>query len=102
MKYKIPVLSNDEINEGLIDIPLWKNEGNMISREYKFNDFNSALGFIDELAEIFLEMDHHPIIKIIYNRVIFELNTHSVGDKITEIDFILANEIENKYNDFIK
>jgi 4a-hydroxytetrahydrobiopterin dehydratase len=102
MKNKIPIFTIDEINENLKEIPLWKHETNILSREYKFNDFNEALGFIDELAQVFLEMDHHPTIKILYNKVIFELNTHSAGDKITEIDFILANEIENKYNDFLK
>lgn len=98
-KANIPSLNETEIKQKLKEIPGWEYRDNKLAREFKFKDFNYSLNFIDSLAEIFEETDHHPDIHIYYSRVIFELNTHSAGNKVTEIDFIVAAEINRVYND---
>ena len=59
-----------------------------------------VVDFIDSLTEVFQETDNHPDIHIYYSRVVFELYTHSAGNKVTEIDFIVAMEIERVYESY--
>jgi 4a-hydroxytetrahydrobiopterin dehydratase len=98
-KENIQALSEKEITQKLIDVPGWKYKENKISKEFKLNDYIEAINFVDSLTEIFQETDHHPDIHIYYSRVLFELNTHSAGNKVTEIDFIVAMEIERVFSE---
>ncbi|MEM0465521.1 MAG: 4a-hydroxytetrahydrobiopterin dehydratase [Candidatus Pacearchaeota archaeon] len=95
----IPILDDNQIQENLKETPLWKFKDKKIIREFKFKDFKESLNFIDLLIEIFEEMDHYPDIKIKYNKVIFELSSYFVSDNLTEIDFILAKEIDRIYEE---
>jgi 4a-hydroxytetrahydrobiopterin dehydratase len=99
-KDNIPTLEEKEILERLKDLPGWEYKENKIKKEFKFEDYGGVINFIDSLTEVFQETDHHPDIHIYYSRVVFELYTHSSGNKVTEIDFIIASEIERVYSEF--
>ena len=49
--------------------------------------------FVNKVAEIAEQEDHHPDIKIKYNKVELELWTHSIKG-LSENDFILAAKID--------
>jgi 4a-hydroxytetrahydrobiopterin dehydratase len=55
-----------------------------------------GIRFINQIAEIAEQMDHHPDIMINYTRITFSCSTHDQGG-ITEKDFKLASEIENAF-----
>ncbi len=80
--------------EYLKETPDWENveEGKKIRRELKFADFKEAMAFINKVAEVAENEQHHPNFHIFYNRVILELWTHAVGG-LSENDFILAAKI---------
>ncbi|MBI4079355.1 MAG: 4a-hydroxytetrahydrobiopterin dehydratase [Candidatus Levybacteria bacterium] len=63
-----------------------------LTRQFKFKNFKEAISFINKLANLAEREQHHPDIKIVYNRVQLELFTHAVGG-LSENDFIMAVKI---------
>lgn len=63
-----------------------------ITRQFKFKDFKQALIFVNKVADLANSEDHHPDIKIVYNKVQLDLFTHAVGG-LSENDFIMAAKI---------
>jgi 4a-hydroxytetrahydrobiopterin dehydratase len=72
----------------------WIEKNDKLKRKFEFKDFNEALTFINRLATICESMNHHPEINWIYNKIELTLSTHDAGDKITELDYQLANKID--------
>src|SRR4051812_34856308 len=93
------ILSQEEIDQQLKDVPGWTFKDNKISKEFKFNDFMDVLNFINKLAPFCENMDHHPDIHIFYSKVLFELQRFDVGGKVTDKDFQVAREIERLYKE---
>lgn len=72
---------------------MWKEIDNKLVRELKFNDFKTALKFVDKVGELAEQMNHHPDIELGWGRVKLTLFTHSEG-KVTAKDHKLAEEID--------
>lgn len=89
-------LGPDEIkrNRGML-ASVWEvsNDGKLLSQRFAFKDFKEAMAFVDALALLAEEENHHPDISISYRRVLITLSTHAVGG-LSENDFILARKIE--------
>jgi 4a-hydroxytetrahydrobiopterin dehydratase len=77
----------------------WIENNDKLKRKFEFKDFNEALAFINKLAPICESMNHHPEIKWVYNKIELTLSTHDAGDKITELDYQLANKIDEILKD---
>ena len=91
----IPPLPEEECKKNLSELQGWQLEGNQkISKVFKFKDFKEAISFVNKIAEIAEAEQHHPDIKINYNRVAIELSTHAIKGLSTN-DFIMAAKIEN-------
>src|SRR5258708_28254958 len=91
------ILTNEEIQTRLKDLPGWEFTDDKISKQFEFKDFMDSLGFINQLAPYFEEMDHHPDTTIMYSKIKFELQRFDVGGKVTDRDFEGAPEIERQY-----
>ena len=87
------LLDDDEIHERLDGMLGWERDGDAIKREFKFDDFQSSVDFINRITPPAEEMNHHPDIKIAWNCVECTLRTHSQGG-LTEDDFELAQRID--------
>lgn len=72
--------------------PLWSREDGSLSAEFKFKDFNEAMGFVARVALAAEKADHHPDIDIRWNKVRLVLSTHSEGG-ITRKDLDLGTRI---------
>jgi 4a-hydroxytetrahydrobiopterin dehydratase len=88
-------LSPAEIDERLASAGAWqRGEGQTIVRELKFEDFAAAIAFVNRVAELAEQANHHPDILLHgWNKVRLELSTHSAGG-LTDADFGLASRIE--------
>ena len=86
-------LSPEEIKNRLTGLAGWQLADNAIRKQFKFNDFMSAVAFVNRVANAAESADHHPDIVINYTRVTMSLSTHSAGG-ITEKDFDLAQKID--------
>lgn len=87
------LLEDEEIEQRLDELGDWEREGDEIQKVYEFDDFASAIRFVNEVAKMADRYDHHPDIDIRWNKVKLVLTTHS-EDGITALDFDLANDIE--------
>lgn len=77
----------------LADVPGWSAAGNrQFTRSFTFTDHIEAFGFVTRVAMIAETLDHHPDLRIVYNRVEITLSTHDAGG-ITQRDFDLAGRI---------
>jgi 4a-hydroxytetrahydrobiopterin dehydratase len=87
------VLSDDEIRTRLEGLEGWEREGDALRKEFKFDDFNGSVAFINRIAPAAEEMNHHPDLAVSWSTVTVMLSTHSQGG-ITENDFELAARID--------
>ncbi|HVZ11046.1 MAG TPA: 4a-hydroxytetrahydrobiopterin dehydratase [Candidatus Paceibacterota bacterium] len=92
------ILSAGQIQTELKTLPGWNYANEKISKEFSFNDFLDALGFINKLAPYFEEMDHHPDMHIMYSKAMFELQRFDIGGKVTDRDITVARKIEAEYD----
>jgi len=86
------LLTEQEINKSLEFLDDWILDGDAIKREWIFKDFSEAMDFINMIAVIAENHNHHPEIYNVYNRVSLRFNTHDAGG-ITEMDINIAKEI---------
>lgn len=75
------------------EIPQWSLGDREIIREFRFKDFREAMQFINSVATIVNEQDHHPDILISYNKVRLTFSTHKIGG-LSMNDFIVAAKID--------
>ena len=64
-----------------------------ITKEFKFNTFNQAFGWMARVAMVAEKLNHHPEWSNVYNRVNVTLTTHSAGG-LTALDIKLAKRME--------
>ena len=80
---------------------MWETKENKLYKKFKFADFTQAIKFINQIAELANQVDHHPSILNNYNVVEIWLCTHDENNQITAKDHELANMInEIKWNYF--
>lgn len=86
-------LTGVQVTARLDALPGWKADANRsLTREWKFADHIEAMGFVVRVAMAAEVLDHHPDLRIVYNRVELVLSTHDAGG-ITAKDFELAARI---------
>ena len=82
-------LSQEDIEEELKGLEGWSVVNEKLHKEFLFDNFNQAFGFMTRSAMEIEKMNHHPEWFNAYNRIIIELTTHDAGG-ITKNDVKLA------------
>jgi 4a-hydroxytetrahydrobiopterin dehydratase len=94
---RVPVMAElikaEELKNRLKKIPEWELEKKHIERTFEFDDFSESIDFVNSVAEVAEDEEHHPDIDIRYNKVRLLLSTHSKGG-LTDLDFNLAERID--------
>lgn len=91
---EISKLNEQEIAERLARLEEgWEVQDDFINKEYEFEDFAEALQFVNQVAAIAEEADHHPDIFFGYGYAEIAVTTHEAGG-LTERDFELAAKID--------
>jgi 4a-hydroxytetrahydrobiopterin dehydratase len=86
-------LNHEQIGAALGELDEWGFKDEAFVRTFRFADFVHAIDFVDQLAEIAEEQQHHPDIDIRYNKVTLRLSSHDAGG-VTMRDVRLAETIE--------
>lgn len=87
------LLDDAAIDRALAGLDGWRRDGDAIVRELRFPSFMDAIRFIDRVALLAEEADHHPELTNVYWNVGVRLTTHDAGG-ITERDVALARAID--------
>ena len=89
----MPLLDDSEITQRL-ERSEWRRDGDAIARDFEFADFNQAMGFVNVVAGIAEDHNHHPDILIHgWNKVRLTVTNHSEGG-LTDADFGLAHAVD--------
>lgn len=86
-------MPDPEIAARLKDRPSWRREDDHIVRRIEFPSFVDGIEFVNRVARVAEQIDHHPDIEITWRRVTFTLHSHDAGG-ITARDFALADRID--------
>ena len=100
MDTELRVLTKEEIEENLMHLPGWKFESDKISKEFEFESFIDGINLVNELSPFLNQIDHHPDIHIYVKKIRFDLHRFDIGGKVTNLDFIVAREIEKLYGEY--
>jgi 4a-hydroxytetrahydrobiopterin dehydratase len=87
------LLDDTEINQRL-EGSQWGRADDAIQRDFEFKDFARAMEFVNVVAGLAEERNHHPDILVHgWNKVRLTVTNHSEGG-LTEADFGLAHAID--------
>ena len=67
------------IREMMFESKNWGNSNKKLERTFKFKDFNDSINFVNKVAKIAETQNHHPDIKINYNKVKISITDHEKG-----------------------
>ncbi|GAB3680848.1 4a-hydroxytetrahydrobiopterin dehydratase [Actinocorallia lasiicapitis] len=70
----------------------WTETGSALIKEWVFQDFAEAMTFVNRVAAVAEEANHHPDIHIVWNKVTLTLSTHDTGG-LTDKDHDLARRL---------
>ena len=65
-----------------------------LRKNFAFDDFASALAYVNRLGEMAEQQNHHPEITLRWGQVTVEIWTHSANG-LTEADFVFAAKAES-------
>ena len=86
-------LTKEEIEGWTAVHSRWQFRDDSIRKRYTFPSFRSAVVFVNRVATIADDLDHHPDISIRYDKVFLRLASHDAGG-VTERDLKLAERID--------
>lgn len=86
-------LSDEQIKTELSRLKGWSVVNGKLHKDYTFDDFVDAFGFMCKAAIHIEKMNHHPEWFNVYNKISVDLTTHDAGG-ITQNDISLAKTLD--------
>ncbi|MEK8085611.1 4a-hydroxytetrahydrobiopterin dehydratase [Aquabacterium sp. A3] len=92
-----PALSADALPALLAELPGWRVEGAgaqaVLTRTVECKDFHHTMAFVNAVAWVAHQQDHHPDMLVGYKTCTLRWSTHSVGG-LSINDFICAARVD--------
>jgi 4a-hydroxytetrahydrobiopterin dehydratase len=90
----IPPLSKEEAKKFLNEVKDWRMDEShaWITRRFSFKNFYHTMAFVNAVAWIANQENHHPDLEVGYNYCVIKYQTHAVSG-LTKNDFICAAKI---------
>lgn len=92
----VEALTPEQVGHLILQVPEWgaDSDASVIARTFTFKNFKDAIVFVNKVARIAEDEDHHPDIFLHgYKHVTISLTTHAIGG-LSENDFIVAAKID--------
>jgi len=96
---KIYLLTIEEARDMLREVAGWefKQDPYRIYKCFRFKNFYQTISFVNVVAWIANQENHHPRLEVEYNTCMVEYWTHSING-LSENDFICAAKINHLYS----
>jgi 4a-hydroxytetrahydrobiopterin dehydratase len=92
-----PALDQASIEALLPQTPGWTIEDGQLRRDFKFRDYHETIQFVNSLAEMVHQQNHHPALHVTYQHCVVSYHTHSAGGAVSQNDFICAARANTIY-----
>jgi 4a-hydroxytetrahydrobiopterin dehydratase len=89
-------LSEAEITSAVAELSGWKLDGKFIVKKYRFREFLQGVAFVNVIAQLSEEKNHHPFIAIDYKLVTLRLTSWNAGG-LTDLDMVLAKNYDSSF-----
>jgi 4a-hydroxytetrahydrobiopterin dehydratase len=86
------LLDDAAIADGLARLH-WERQGDELVKTVDLGNFAGAMVYVNRVAELAEEANHHPDIAISWSKVTLHLSTHAAGG-LTQSDLDLAGRID--------
>lgn len=93
----VSAMSNAEVAAQLTALDQWSFDAGALKKIYRFRNYYETLAFVNAVAYMVHQEDHHPDLRVGYDRCEVRYNTHSVNG-ISENDFISAAKADAIYS----
>lgn len=95
----IPELSSEDAKRYLGQIKNWviTDDGKWLEQRFEFKNFYLTMAFVNAVAWVANQENHHPDLQVGYNYCVIRYQTHAVNG-LTRNDFICAAKIDNLYS----
>ena len=68
-------------------------EGREIRRSFGFRNYHETMAFVNDIARIAHQENHHPDLEVSYDRCVVRFTTHAISG-LSENDFICAAKVD--------
>ena len=90
-------LAKEKVEEYIKEVQGWEVQDNkIIEKIFAFKTFRESIDFVNKVANLAEQEQHHPDIYIRYRKVTLEFTTHAIKG-LSENDFIMASKIDIMY-----
>ncbi|MEY4911097.1 MAG: hypothetical protein RL761_760 [Pseudomonadota bacterium] len=96
----LSALTATQIIAKLVHVQGWRLSGGdeggpslAIERKFTFANYFETIAFVNAVAFVVHQLDHHPELTVTYNSCVVRLNTHDVK-AISQLDFDCATQID--------
>jgi 4a-hydroxytetrahydrobiopterin dehydratase len=73
---------------------MWQDKNDSLYKKFEFADFKQAFAFMQKVAKVAEQANHHPRWLNEWNKVEIWLTSHDAGNKVTDKDRQLADKID--------
>jgi 4a-hydroxytetrahydrobiopterin dehydratase len=87
------VIAAGQLGKRLAGLEGWHGDTSGISKDYRV-DYDTAIRVVAEIGKAAVALAHRPDIDIRWDRLHVFMTTHTAGDVVTELDFLLAARID--------
>lgn len=86
-------MSDADIQANLAQVTGWALQAGALEKTFRFANYHETMAFVNAVAWIAHREDHHPELRVTYDRCVARFDTHSVGG-ISINDFICAAHVD--------
>jgi 4a-hydroxytetrahydrobiopterin dehydratase len=87
------VLTAEQVSERLAALEGWRGDTSVVTKDFEV-DYDTAIVIVAEIGKAAVDLEHRPDIDIRWDRLRVSMTTHTAGDVVTELDFLLIARIE--------
>ena len=89
----VEAMSEADVRHHVEQLSGWQVADGALEKTFAFRDYHETIAFVNALAWVAHTEDHHPDLRVGYDRCVVRYSTHSAGG-ITRNDFICATKAD--------
>lgn len=87
------VLTAEQVSDRLAVLQGWRGDTSAVTKDFGA-EYDTAIKIVTEIGKVAVELQHRPDIDVRWDRLRVSMTTHTAGDVVTELDFMLIGRIE--------